>query len=208
MLEALLLRFAHLSNTLDLEAMLRGEAPAPPAAAAAIGRTGERTHVRKSAPVPDPQPAPPAAAKPALAPVTTPATAAVEAAWKDLVETRTGIPQGMAIFLKVATISEPEHGQLVLEVPKGPALEKLSTDPNARATVERALASKLGRAVTLDVRAEGTSAQAGPAAAPNTAPAPKRFTPEQVKTDKLARMAKEEPVLGKAVEEWNLELLD
>ena len=111
----------------------------------------------------------------------------------------------MAIFLKVASISEPELGNAVLAVPKGPALEKLSTDPNARATVERALSSKLGRPVTLDVRAEGVET---PAAASGAKTAPKRFTPEQVKTDKLARMAKEEPVLGKAVEEWNLELLD
>ena len=110
----------------------------------------------------------------------------------------------MAIFLKVARLSEPEPGRLVLELPKGPAFEKLSADPNARATIERALSSKLGRAVTLDVRAEG--AQTSTPQAP--ASPPKRYTPEQVKTDKLARMAREEPVLGKAVEEWNLELLD
>ena len=134
----------------------------------------------------------------------------IEDAWRELVDNRTGIPQGMAIFLKVATISEPEPGRLTLDVPKGPALEKLSTDANARATVERALTSKLGRAVTLEVRAEGSTASStstGTQDAP-VKQAPKRFTPEQVKTDKLARMAREEPVLGKAVEEWNLELLD
>ena len=114
----------------------------------------------------------------------------------------------MAIFLKVAAISEPERGQAVLEVPKGPALEKFSTDPNARATVERALTSKLGRAGSLEVRAEGSPASAGGAATQSAPSAPRRFTPEQVKTDKLARMARVEPVLGKAVEEWNLELLD
>jgi hypothetical protein len=55
--------------------------------------------------------------------------------------------------------------------------------------------------VHLEVRAEGSDA-----AAPTASP--KRFTPEQVKSDKLARMAREEPVLGKAVEEWNLELME
>ena len=82
--------------------------------------------------------------------------------------------------------------------------EKLSADPNTRAALARALGSKLNRAVTLDVRVEGAAASAQPA--PSSPP--RRFTPEQVKTDKLARMAREEPVLGKAVEEWNLELLD
>jgi hypothetical protein len=146
--------------------------------------------------------------------VPTPAPQAVPGsitdAWRELVDTRTGIPQGMAIFLKVATITEPEPGKAVLEVPKGPALEKLATDANARASVERALTGKLGRAVSLEVRAEGAPASGAAASkgAPDAPPAPKRFTPEQVKTDKLARMAREEPVLGKAVEEWNLELLD
>ncbi len=201
MLEALLLRFAHLSNTLELEAMLRGEA-APPAPPRAQERKSAGAQERNNDP-PPPRSSAQAPRRPsAQAPA--PGTSSVEVAWKELVETRTGIPQGLAIFLKVATISEPERGKLLLAVPKGPALEKLTTDPNARATVERALSSKLGRQVTLDVRGDG---DAGTPNAPSP-PAPKRFTPEQVKTDKLARMAREEPVLGKAVEEWNLELLD
>jgi hypothetical protein len=109
----------------------------------------------------------------------------------------------MAIFLKVARVSEPERGKITLEVPKGLALEKLTTDPNARATLERALSSKLSRPVSLEVREQGSPVTGTAAAAQ-----PKRFTPEQVKTDKLARMAREEPVLGKAVEEWNLELME
>ena len=213
MLEALLLRFAHLSNTLELESMLRGEpppaAPAPAPVRRSAGAPESRSanapeRPRTTAPQPSAAPAQPPAAPAA------PHAGSVEQAWKELVETRTGIPQGMAIFLKVAVISEPERGKLFLDVPKGPAFEKLSTDPNARATLERALGSKLGRAVTLEVRAEGGQAPAvGSGGSPTPAPAaPKRFTPEQVKTDKLARMAREEPVLGKAVEEWNLELLD
>ncbi len=222
MLEALLLRFAHLSNTLELEAILRGEPPSggspegQRSVPAAAPRAAQPEAPRSSAPKPtqpaNPRPGPgdvPAPAQPAPAP--TPASSnpgSIEDAWKELIDTRTGIPQGLAIFLKVATISEPERGKAVLEVPKGPALEKLSTDPNARATVERALTSKLGRAVTLEVRGDGSSASGAGPAAKSPPSAPKRFTPEQVKTDKLARMAREEPVLGKAVEEWNLELLD
>jgi DNA polymerase III subunit gamma/tau len=209
MLEALLLRFAHMSNTLELEAILRGEAPAPPptpAPRAPAPAPATRPPVRESAPARETAPAPksgPATAR-AIEPAPEPTSAHdVESAWRELVETRTGLPQGMAIFLKVARISEPERGKITLEVPKGPALEKLTTDPNARATLERALSSKLSRPVSLEVREQGSTGTGTAAAAQ-----PKRFTPEQVKTDKLARMAREEPVLGKAVEEWNLELME
>jgi DNA polymerase-3 subunit gamma/tau len=227
MLEALLLRFAYLSNTLELEQILSGAPPPAPATPAPAPRppapprgSAPGRGTRESAPAPERAPAPAPARKPAPAPApeSAPAPApevvrglvsdapasSLDEAWRELVETRTGIPQGMAIFLKVARLSEGEPGQLVLEVPKGPAFEKLAADPNARATLARALGSKLNRAVSLDVRAEGAAASAQPA----PASPPKRFTPEQVKTDKLARMAREEPVLGKAVEEWNLELLD
>jgi DNA polymerase-3 subunit gamma/tau len=187
MLEALLLRFAHMSNTLELEQMLRGEAPPAPAAP----RPAPVPRVEKKV---ERAPEPPAATSPATD---------VESAWRELLETRTGIPQGISILLKGAVISEPELGRVQLEVPKGLALDKLTTDPTARVTIERALSSKLGRAVALGVGAEGTPAGAAQEKAP-----PKRFTPEQVKTDKLARMAREEPLLGKAVEEWNLELME
>ena len=226
MLEALLLRFAYLSNTLELEQILSGApppapanpSPAPPPRPRPPAReSAPARETRESAPAPERAPAPAPARKPAPtpAPENAPAPApgdvrvgapasSLDEAWRELIETRTGIPQGMAIFLKVARLSEGEPGQLVLEVPKGPAFEKLSADPNTRAALARALGSKLNRAVSLEVRAEGAAASAQPA--PSSPP--KRFTPEQVKTDKLARMAREEPVLGKAVEEWNLELLD
>jgi hypothetical protein len=37
---------------------------------------------------------------------------------------------------------------------------------------------------------------------------PRRLTLEQVKSEKMARMAREEPVLGQAVQEWDLELIE
>ncbi|MGQ0815371.1 MAG: DNA polymerase III subunit gamma/tau [Gemmatimonadota bacterium] len=177
MLEALLLRFAHLSNTLDLEQLLSGTAPAP-------------------APR-DPRPA----KNPA--PATTPAPATdLESTWKELLESRTGLPQGLAIFLKVAQITEPEPGKILLDLPNGPGLERLSTDMPARVAIAKALSAKLGRTVTVDVKGVQTG---GNTQQPE---APRRLTPELVKAEKLARMAKEDPLLAKAVAEWNLELLD
>ncbi len=203
MLEALLLRFAHLSNTLELEGLLSGAPPSPsplPSPLPSPSQTRAQTLGPRAPETRGPQPE--SVPAPAKAPAK---TADVESAWKEMVETRTGIPQGMAIFLKVAEISEPQPGQVELRLPAGgPALEKLTADKTARVTIERSLASKLQRDVELVIRAEGAGAQKE-AAAP---PPPRRFTPEQVKNDKLERMAREEPVLKKAVDEWKLELLD
>jgi len=48
---------------------------------------------------------------------------------------------------------------------------------------------------------------AAEAAAPSDAP-PERLTPEKARSDALDRMTREEPVLRRAVEEWDLELLN
>jgi hypothetical protein len=196
MLEALLLRFAHLGNTLDLEALVRGGASPAPASAPLRNASPPRS----PAPPGDPAPAPPRSAAP---PPATQARGNIQDVWNALVDARIGLPQGLAIFLKVAKIAEPTPGQVLLRVPSGPALEKLGGDPNARAMLERSLSDKLGYPIVLQVSAEDEAA-----GKPSASPAPRRFTPEQVKSDKLARLAREEPVLGEAVSEWNLELLD
>ena len=203
LLEALLLKFAHLSNTIELEQILSGEPVTPPPAAPPRGPAPARTpahhqaQTRAQAPVPT---RPPEPQGPPVKETAAPASD-VSGAWSELLESREGIPQGMSLFLKASTISEPQPGKVVLEIPTGPALEKLSTDAKAWATLERALAGKLNRDVALEIRAQGAGAS-------EEAPAPRRFTPEQVRNHKLERMAREEPVLKKAVDEWKLELLD
>jgi DNA polymerase-3 subunit gamma/tau len=185
MLEALLLRFAHLSNTLELEAILTGE---PVKSAPTVGRAAP--------------PAPKPMVKPKAVPRSEPgANLDVEAAWRDLLAAGAGLPSGASIFLKVARISERETGAVVLELPAGPGLEKLTSESGARVAIMKALSEKLGRQITLEVKAAGGGAVQSP-------DAPRRLTPELVKSEKLARMAKEDPVLGKAVEEWKLELMD
>jgi hypothetical protein len=37
---------------------------------------------------------------------------------------------------------------------------------------------------------------------------PRRLTPEGVRSDQLARLTRADPLLGEAVERWDLELLD
>ena len=90
---------------------------------------------------------------------------------------------------------------MTIEVPAGPASERLNADIAARNAIAKALSERLGRTVQLAIVTEGASAA-------EKTEAPRRLTPELVKSEKLARMAKEDPVLGQAVNEWNLELLD
>jgi hypothetical protein len=125
----------------------------------------------------------------------------VESAWREILETRAGLPQGLAIFLKVASIREPETGTVALDLPAGPGLERLTTEPAARAALEKALSEKLGRKIAIKI--SGESSPAKKADEP-----PRRLTPELVKSEKLARLAREEPLLKQAVDEWKLELID
>jgi hypothetical protein len=110
------------------------------------------------------------------------------------------VPNGSAIFLKAARIHAATPELLVLEVPPGPGLERLS-DATARATLEKALREELGGALRLEVRAPGAEAAGEPVRM-------ERLTPERVKSGLLARASREEPVLGRAIEAWDLELLD
>jgi DNA polymerase-3 subunit gamma/tau len=184
MVEALLLRFAHLSNTVDLEAIVSGSGAAWEGGSVATRQVAKQAAKQKVASRKEPA-----------------AAGTVENAWRDLLASAAGLPQGLNIFLKVAHISENEPGIVVLELPLGPGLEKLASDSTARVAVMKALSEQLGRQIRLEVKAKGADTAQSP-------DAPRRLTPELVKTEKLARMAKEDPVLGKAVEEWNLELMD
>ena len=193
MLEALLLRFAHLSNTLELEEILRGTQSARPAA----------QHERAAAPAREPRQAP--AREPAPTPHESPALeagpASIEQLWREIVDSRTGLPPGLAPFLKAATVSEPEPGVVALDLPPGPGLERLNAEPTARVAIENALSQRAGRKIRLKVRGESDVAK-------KADEPPRRLTPELVKSEKLARLAREEPLLKQAVDEWKLELID
>jgi DNA polymerase-3 subunit gamma/tau len=122
------------------------------------------------------------------------------AAFQQILQEGTEIPAGLGMFLKAATLVEGEGDVLVLKMPTGPGLERLNTEAAARLQLEKALADRLGRPASLEVRA--ADAEAG-----GDQP-PRRLTSEQVRNDQLERMSREEPLLGRAVEEWDLEWLD
>jgi len=169
-----------------------GTAPAPaPAAAGAPGtvlapdvpsRMSDAPQVTGGAP-PAPQPS-------ELSP---------KRAFQLLLREGSEIPPGMGVFLKAAKLVE-EGDKLILELPPGPGLERLATGGAEHRQLEAAIARRAGRPVTLVARAGG---DAGAGGGP-----PRRLTSEQVRMDRLERMKREEPALGRAVEEWDLEWLD
>jgi hypothetical protein len=101
----------------------------------------------------------------------------------------------------MATVRD-EGESAVLDMPPGPALERLSGDPVALQALGKALSAELGRTIRLRVEGVGT----GPTAAPP--PAAPRLTPERVRSDQLDRLASADPLLSRAVRDWDLELLD
>ncbi len=108
------------------------------------------------------------------------------------------IPHGLGIFLKAAQAEEDEADRVVLSLPPGPGLERLSGESRAAHALQDAFSEALGRPVRLAIRSAGAGRPTGP----------QRLTPEQVRSDRLARIAGEQPLLARAVRDWDLELLD
>jgi len=231
LLEALLLRFAFQERTVEIEDLLRaaqGEAtlpdtpPAgarprttPPARGAALLRdaiahdAGARpARGSAAAPFTDAPGRPvgaaalpagaerPAAPAPAKGPAVGAGVPALESALNAVVESGEGVPPGLGIFIKVARVVEVAGDRVCIELPPGPGLERLTADAAARRALQEALAARVGRPLRLEVRPHGAGQTA------------ERITPERLKVERLARLVQEEPVLGRAVEEWDLELQD
>ena len=218
MLEVLLLRFAYLDRTVSFEELLRaaGGAPPPdttprpagakspgseaPAAARQADRSAETsarasTRTLHSAPADAPVPVPVPAPSPAAA---TARFASATEAFRGLLKERTSIPHGLGIFLKAARAEEPAPGTVVLRVPPGPGLEQLTGDSAAARSLQDAFCRALARPIRLAVEAESA----------DRVTSQQRLTPEQVRADRLARITREQPVLARAVEAWDLDLID
>ena len=202
LLEAMLLRFAYLDRTVDLESVLSGVAPPPPPAPPSRLPVSPASSAQ-SAPVRS-APRPPAAShapepEPSSRSAPDTALSSAEAALRELVSARK-VPGGLSIFLKAAVVTETVPDHVVLEVPPGPGLERM-TDPAAQHAIQKALGDRLGRTIHLEIRGVGMRSGAGAAG-------PSRLTPEKVRTDQLERLSKEQPTLERAVKEWDLELLE
>ena len=261
LLEALLLRFAHLPRTVELEALIQAagggdavtpevrpeltgvERPPPPAEtadappgsepgtpSAGMGGTGST----EAPPGPGASGGPPAdavdrgdprpngsvgstptasggtapdaggavggtgSADTTVSPRTSTGSAtalSAEEAVREVSAGNAGLPSGLGLFLRTAAVTE-DDGTVVIEMPPGPGLEMLEDDPRALRALQTALSERMDREITLEVRAANGSEE------------PTRLTAEQVRNDELKRLSEEEPALDRAVQEWDLEMLD
>src|SRR5690606_2138559 len=105
-----------------------------------------------------------------------------------------GAPPGLGPFLRSAPVTEGAGGEVRIRLPAGPLLERLR-DPGTLSQLAHGLAGQLGRAPRLVLDAD-------------EAPADRRITLESVRRDRLRELLAKEPLLERAVEELDLELLD
>ncbi len=201
--ETLLLRWAMMDRTVDLDRVLAGEPPAAPApakpraASPPAPRADRRAAAVTDAPTPPPDDR---AGGPGLAATvgTVPFTAeSLAGIWKEVVAAARGESRFLAEALascqvggvappELRLVVPPEQGVLVAAVEKG------------RATVERLVADRVGAPVRLMV-------SSGTAAAEER---PRRQSAGAQKAERLRGLRGADPALDAAVDELDLEIVD
>jgi DNA polymerase III subunit gamma/tau len=212
LIEMLLLRLSYLDSTVTLEEMLSGLGGAPPPGGKADGRGGGRiapVHTEATTgEVAEEAQADETQAEVTQAEVTQEAEAQGEVevspapkalpvmqAWAAALEAGSGIPGGMTPLLRAASVQECPGG-LVANLPHGPLLDRLSEPAVVRA-IGKAVSTFTAAPVTF--RVEVTDAEPSD---------PERITEDSVKAGRLRELVEQEPLLGLAVEELDLELMD
>jgi DNA polymerase III subunit gamma/tau len=146
-------------------------------------------------PAPD---APPAAAVQAPAAPIEPVR--LRRAWRGLMESGDGLAGGLRVLLRTVPVSVSADGKVLIELPtESPARERLQSSAVRRALAE-ALGRELGQAVSLEV---GLAVPGERGLATAT-----RITAETARQERLRRLAEQEPLLARAVTEWDLELVE
>jgi hypothetical protein len=105
----------------------------------------------------------------------------------------------MGPFLRVARVREEPAGVVRVDVPAGPARDRV-VDSTARRALADALSAGLKRRVDVILEVRGSASDAE-----ETAP---RVTPEAVRSGRLRELLEREPLLEHAVEELDLEILE
>ena len=200
LLEMLLLRFSYLDRTVELEALLRAMGGSPPgprsdpsSPSPSVGRrTGGRGELATKAGN-DVAERPAEEAGRDSGPE---GRAAMDAptGWVRMLDDG-GAPVGMGPFLRAANVSEGPGGEIRVRLPPGPALDRLR-EPEILRHLTLGLTGQIGRParIVLDSVDEGADTT--------------RITLESVRSDRLRELIAKEPVLERAVEELDLELLD
>ncbi|HET9512791.1 MAG TPA: DNA polymerase III subunit gamma/tau [Gemmatimonadales bacterium] len=201
-LETLLLRWAVMDRTVEIERLLaggqagrrtggQGEATGRPAGNQPAPSSGNPAAV-DSAGIP---PARPPARPPAPGEFTLPGVTAI---WPDIVETARQGSRFLGEALAACTVARVEPPRVVIQLPAeqavmAPPIEK------GRGSVEQLLSARLGSPVTLEL-------MQGPAAAATERP--KRMSEAALRAERLKTIRGSDPALDAAVDELDLEIVD
>ena len=222
LLEMLLLRLSYLDRTVELEELLSGlggapsgdplrapgePAPTPPreadrpaaapVTAGAATPPSEPVSAVDTAPAPTPEPADPPDPDEDLdedPPGPQPPFESLAEAWVWLTSGPGRVGGGMGTLLAAADVTEPEPGRIRVRIGP-PALDRLE-DADTHAALESALATALGRSVTVVALPPDSAGSAG------------RITQENVQEGRIRELIREEPLLEHAVQELDLELIE
>ena len=186
LVETLLLRFALLDRSVEIEAVLRE-----------LGGGGGGTPARPQAP-PPPRPTPDRPAPDRPAPARPAPTRGLEAQWGDIVAKLRGPSPMLAAALDHAKpVSMSDEGDLAIRLDEANDVFQRKIE-GGRDQILAALREVVGvgRSVRL---VQGTEVPAAP---------PKRLTQETLKTEEVARLRRSDALLGAAIDALDLELMD
>lgn len=193
LIELLLLRLSHLEHTVRIEELIEGLGGAPARPATDPKPTRPRPSPAVAAPAPEAVPSPAPEAVPSSANAGGDPVAAFGTVLR---QGRGTLPAGLPTLLKGASVERAGERGLRVRLPGGMGLDDLPR--NSVALLGRALARHLGHTPDIDIV---ESRQAAPAA-------PRAVSPEQVRRQRLQELVEREPLLARAVEEFDLELVD
>jgi DNA polymerase-3 subunit gamma/tau len=199
-LESLLLRWAVMDRTVNLEAVLRrgggttggreeSVAPRPTPRQGATGQTSGAAPAQPPSVLPSSRPS-------VSAPEFT--TAGIQALWPEVVEAGRAESRFLAEALAACSVVRAEAGTLVLRLPTEQS-HLLQPIERGRRAVEAFLQVRLGVPVTLTVETEG---------APTASERPKRMSEASLKSERLKGLRGTDPALDTAVDELDLEIVD
>jgi DNA polymerase III subunit gamma/tau len=204
--ETLLLRWAMMDRTVDIEAVLAGGAASPAAAGQpprsapaprrpAPGKAAERSTGTGAADRPTSAPVPPVATAPASA---SPSSAPLPELWPDIVAEVRARSRFLGEALAATTPGSVQDGvlEVVLGEPNQLFAERLQTEARAVEDVVRRLSGQAVRLRVTERSAEGASAR------------PRQLTEATLKADRLRGFRAKDPSLDTAADALDLEIVD
>ena len=204
--ELLLLRWAMMSRTVELEAVIRALGKEPvekpverPGKGGDPGKSNPASVLRDAAPVP-PSPAVPRAVSPAVPPERGPLTLdRLRALWPRIVDdARTKSPM-LGALLQVTEVAGVDAGAVTIRLPDTNAVHAEGLERQ-----RDALAHLVGRYLTKPVRIKLEGAGSGE----RSTPRPGRLTEEGARAERLKTLRAQDPSLNAAVDALDLELLE